>query len=255
MKKTLAILLLFLFLIPLFIQIWKTGVFISDDGAWMIIRLAAFYDTLRQGQFPVRFLYNLNHGYGYPVTNFLYPLPFYIGSVFHFLGLNFIDSIKAVLTLATVTGAIGFFALIYIKTKNIAAALLSGIVYSYLPYRLFDLYIRGSLGEILALSFAPFIFLGWEAAKRGSSWGKIVFSIATACLVTSHNTLGLLFFLLFSIFFVVGRENHNKVSILLFLKYSILGLGLCTFFWLPAIYELKYTIAPFTDVSNVSNYF
>ncbi|MBP6882412.1 MAG: hypothetical protein KBC15_02540, partial [Candidatus Levybacteria bacterium] len=53
---------------------------VSDDGGWMVIRLAAFYDALRDGQIPVRWVNTLNFGYGYPVTHFLYPAFLYIGA-------------------------------------------------------------------------------------------------------------------------------------------------------------------------------
>ena len=55
-----------LLLWPLFYR----GFFVTDDGDWMIIRLSAFYQSLAEGQFPVRFLGRLYHNYGYPVANF-----------------------------------------------------------------------------------------------------------------------------------------------------------------------------------------
>ena len=73
------------------------GFFISDDGGWMIIRLSALFQSLREGQFPVRFLGRLNYGYGYPVANFLYPGFLYIGSLIHVLGFSFVDSVKIIL--------------------------------------------------------------------------------------------------------------------------------------------------------------
>lgn len=67
----------------------RSGFFITDDGEWMIIRLSAFYQSLADGQFPVRFLGRLNNSYGYPVSNFLYPGFLYLGSLLHILGASF----------------------------------------------------------------------------------------------------------------------------------------------------------------------
>src|SRR3990167_1912376 len=87
-------------LVASMIVLWplaRLGFFVSDDGEWMIIRLSAFYQSLAEGQFPVRFLGRLNHSYGYPVANFLYPGFLYIGSVIHRIGFSFVDSIKLIL--------------------------------------------------------------------------------------------------------------------------------------------------------------
>ena len=73
-KETLLLLLLLCILfIPALLPLFHKGFFLTDDGEWMIIRFSAFHQALRDGQFPVRYLSRLNHGYGYPVASFLYP--------------------------------------------------------------------------------------------------------------------------------------------------------------------------------------
>src|SRR3989344_5826180 len=90
--------------------IMRPGFFISDDGEWMIIRLSAFYQSLAEGQFPVRFLGRLNHSYGYPVANFLYPGFLYIGSVLRFLGFSFVGAVKIILASSVIGAALFLFA-------------------------------------------------------------------------------------------------------------------------------------------------
>src|SRR3990172_11337145 len=97
-KKYLPIVILLLLIIPSIWFLLLPGFFESDDGEWMVIRLSAFYQSLADGQFPVRFLGRLNNSYGYPVANFLYPGFLYIGSLVHFLGLSFVTSVKFVFT-------------------------------------------------------------------------------------------------------------------------------------------------------------
>ena len=55
------ILILILLIFPLIFPLLKTGMFISDDGNWMIIRLSDFHRSLRDGQFPVRWAGRLNY--------------------------------------------------------------------------------------------------------------------------------------------------------------------------------------------------
>src|SRR5947207_9662379 len=82
------------------------GFFVTDDGDWMIIRLSAFFQSFREGQFPVRFLGRLNNGYGYPVANFLYPGFMYAGSLIHALGISFIHTTKYLLFGSVLTTAV-----------------------------------------------------------------------------------------------------------------------------------------------------
>src|SRR5260221_3259517 len=87
----------------------RPGFPVTDDGNWMIIRLSAFYQSWREGQFPVRFLGRLNNSYGYPVSNFLYPGYLYIGSVLHVLGLSFQNAVKVIVVGSIIGGAIALF--------------------------------------------------------------------------------------------------------------------------------------------------
>ncbi len=104
--KKFSLLILIAVIVLVCIPLFRPGFFVSDDGGWMVIRLSAFYQSLREGQFPVRFLGRLNHGYGYPVANFLYPGYMYIGSVIHFLGFSFVNTVKIILAGSVVVGTV-----------------------------------------------------------------------------------------------------------------------------------------------------
>src|SRR3972149_2678418 len=88
----------------------RSGFYISDDGEWMVIRLSAFYQSLAEGQFPVRFLGRLNYSYGYPVANFLYPGLLYFGSVLRLLGFSFVGAVKIILASSVIGAALFLFA-------------------------------------------------------------------------------------------------------------------------------------------------
>src|SRR3989344_9243145 len=119
------------------IAVWpffKNGFFESHDGEWMIIRFTAFHQTLKTGQLPVRFVDRLNNNYGYPVLNFLYPLPFYFSEIPKVLGFNFVDSIKATFVFSTVLSVVAmFWALSQFFSRY--ASLAGSIVYLFIPYR------------------------------------------------------------------------------------------------------------------------
>ncbi|MBI4062464.1 hypothetical protein HY410_00925 [Candidatus Gottesmanbacteria bacterium] len=219
----------------------RSGFYVSDDGEWMVIRLSAFYQSLAEGQFPVRFLGRLNNSYGYPVANFLYPGFLYIGSLLHFLGLSFVNSIKIILGASVVGAALFLFA----SLRRSFSPLSSFIgVFSFLtaPYLAFDLYKRGSVGEILALLGAAMAIWSLEAGY------VLVFPLAIALGVVSHNSLALLFTIFFCVYLLVARRFNWFIHV-------AIGLGLSAFFWIPAIVERHLVKFSSLRISNPRQYF
>src|SRR3989344_9464007 len=237
---------LFFVVLPLFNQ----GFFQSDDGEWMIIRFSAFHEAFRDGQIPVRFLGRLNHGYGYPVANFLYPGFMYLAEPIHLIVFGFVDTIKILFGLSLIGSGV-FCYLWLLRLYPPLEAFIGSIVYVYAPYHLYDVYKRGSLGESLALAVVPFIL--WSIERKSIFWS----SIGIALLILSHNTLALLFlplivvYMLLDIFITENREKlfYQYTSILVF------GIGASAFFWIPALYDLQYTVFSKTAISNWSEYF
>lgn len=219
----------------------KPGFFISDDGEWMIIRLSAFFQSLREGQFPVRFLGRLNNSYGYPVANFLYPGFLYLGSLIHVFGISFVNTVKLIFIGSIIGSAVCIFYWLK-RFFSAKASFLGAIGFIFTPYLLFDTYKRGSVGEVLAAFAVSALLLFIETNTR---WA---IPLLTALLVLSHNSLGFLF-LLFIIFYLIARKRTN-----LFIP-ILLGIGLSAFFWFPALFEQKFIMFPTVIVSNPNQYF
>ncbi|MBI2031291.1 MAG: hypothetical protein HYT08_01615 [Candidatus Levybacteria bacterium] len=246
--KKISIILLILFSIPAIFYLFQPGYFQSDDGNWMVIRFSAFYESLRNGQFPVRFLSRLNNGYGYPVSNFLYPLFMYIGVPIHILGASFVDTIKVILGTSLIFSAV--FCFLWLRKRfDYFASFVGSLLYLYFPYHLWDVYKRGSVGEVLALAIVPFIL--WSIEKQN----LILAGIGYGLLITSHNSLALLFLPIIFLYHILSSPKINKKVFLKILSPLILGLGLGAFFWIPAIYDKQFTIFDSVSVSNYSDYF
>lgn len=245
-----------LFILPILIlslvvilPLLHSGFFETDDGNWMVIRFSAFYDALRNGQFPVRFLPRLNNGYGYPVADFLYPLFMYIGVPIHVLGFSFVDTIKIILGLSMIGSALfAYFWLSRLFDKF--SSFIGAIIYFYSPYHLYNVYKRGSVGEVLALAIVPFIL--WQLGRKSLFWS----STGIALLILSHNTLAVLFLSLVIFYMALNIFIAKNQRRLLYYYTSILvlGLGISSFFSLPAIFDLQYTIFSQTSISDWSKY-
>lgn len=249
-KNILLIFILIIFSIPAILPLFNKGFFQSDDGEWMIIRFSAFHQALADGQFPVRFLGRLNHGYGYPVANFLYPGFMYLGEAFKVLGFGFVDTIKIILGLSMVGSAI-FCYLWLSKFFDKLSGFVGAMFYLYTPYHLFDLYKRGSVGEALSLAVMPFVL--WQVERKSLFWT----ALGIGFLIISHNTLAVLFLGLIVIYvsldIYVSKDKKNLLR--KYLLMLIFGLGISSFFWISAFFDLKYTIFSEIQVSEWSKYF
>ena len=239
-----TLLLLVALLIPSIFSLLQPGFFESDDGEWMIIRFSSFYQSFSDGQFPVRFLGRLNHGFGYPVSNFLYPGFMYLAAPLKLMGLSFVSSIKLVLIISMIGG--GFFTFKWLsKIFDEKSSLIGAIFYTYTPYHLYDLYKRGSVGEVSALLWVPLVL--WAIEERN----KLVLGIGVFLLGISHNSLFLLFLPVLFLYSLIRKKISLKDSIISF----ALGILMSSFFWIPAIAELSYTNFSKTQISNISEYF
>ncbi len=241
--------IIILFLIPSIAPLLNKGFFVTDDGEWMIIRLSAFYQAFADGQFPVRFLHRLNFDYGYPVATFVYPGFMYIGSFIHLLKISFVDTIKVILGLSMAGSMVfTFFWLKNFFSKS--ASVIGGLFYLYSPYYLYDVYERGSVGEVLALGILPFVL--WQLERKSILWA----SISIGILITAHNTLALLFItFIFLYVFLNYSVSKNRKQFYNNVLSVTLGFGISAFFWLPAITELENTIFSKTIVSDWREYF
>lgn len=247
MKK----LLILLFLLSL-ISVWpffKKGYFESHDGEWMVIRFSAFHQTLRSGQFPVRYTERLNDNYGYSVLNFLYPLPFYAAEIPKLIGFDFVTSIKVIFIITTIASVLGmFWALSQILSTK--AAFGGSILYLYAPYRFVDLYVRGSLGENFAFAILPLVLGCIFKIAQGKQKFIPVLSISVAFLITAHNVIAFISLPIFLIqSFILIKQSRLKV-----IGAFILGILISTFFWFPALYDLQYVRLSQIKVSEITDH-
>src|SRR3989337_1942441 len=137
MKKILTILFFsFCISIPVILPFFHAGFFPTHDGEWAVVRLGDMFRTLRDLQIPPRYSGNLNFSYGYPLFNFAYPFPYYVGAIIHYLGLGVVDATK--LLFASSIPLSAFF--MFLASRNIWgnnwAGIVSSVLYLYFPYRL-----------------------------------------------------------------------------------------------------------------------
>ncbi len=246
MSKRIAIIFLFILsIIPLF-DLLHDGLPVTHDGQDHVARIANFYQSLSEGNIVPRWAANLNWGYGHPILMFLYPLPSYLASVFHFFGFSFVDSAKLVFAVSFVASIIAMFFWLS-EEWGVPAGFVGALLYGFAPYRFVDLYVRGAIGEHMGFVFPPLILLGllWIAKKKTSYWPGVLVSLSTAGLILSHNAVSLMFlpiiilYIVYLYFVETKKDPSFLVKSIIFVSF---GFILSAFFWIPAFFEGKYTL-------------
>ncbi len=247
-SKLLLIALVLLSVLPT-LDLLQPGLPITHDGQDHVARIANFYASLSEGNIVPRWAANLNWGYGHPVLMFLYPLPSYVASLFHFFGFTFVDSTKLVFALSFVASVLAMY--LWLRAQwGSPAGFVGAVLYGFAPYRFVDFTLRGAIGEHVAFVFPPLIF--WSLfllAKDGKRVMRYisVLSLSSAGLILSHNAISLMFFplvVLYLLHLTVFAVSRKERRIFFLRGIGAIGLGflLSAFFWVPAFFEGKYTL-------------
>ncbi len=225
--------------IPLLIPYIHSGYFPTHDGEWAVVRLSDMFRTLRDLQIPARYSGNLNFGFGYPLFNFTYPFPYYLGVLIHMLGIGFVDTVKLMFALTLPTSAFFMFLASRKIWENNWAGIISSALYLYFPYRLVDLFVRGSIGESFAFMLFPIVLFSFASLikKPNSVLFKLIGAFSYAILITSHNIMAILFTLTLGLLFLGNLKGKDFKLFKNYLFVLISGLGLSAFFWTPALLE------------------
>ncbi|MDP3973527.1 MAG: hypothetical protein Q8P92_01715 [Candidatus Daviesbacteria bacterium] len=235
---------------------WLTIIILSIPAFWALL-VPGFYGAsddlhigwlhqmdkvLRLGQIPPRFVPDLSFGFGYPLFNFVFPLPFYIADIFHRIGFSLVDSIKTLFLLSLPISGI----FMYLLLRGFISPILSmagAVIYIYTPYRSTDIYVRGAIGEIVSFIFLPLIVLSFikltEDHEKFNFWIGIG-ALSLASLVLSHNITAFMFLpylFLLIILRVFFTSVNPTVSIKRIFISIILAVSISLYFWLPAMVE------------------
>jgi hypothetical protein len=242
--------------IPAFWALLVKGFFGASDD----IHIAWLFEmdrALRSGQFPPRFVPDLSYAFGYPLFNFVFPLPFYIGEIFHLLSFSFVDSIKLLFLLSFPLS----FYLMYKLIRNYASwelSLAGAMLYVYTPYRATDVYVRGALGESVAFIFLPLILFALGKLLNVSENRKFRYigigAISTGLLILTHNIVSYMFLPAVMIFLLFHFLTNKNIKTLYSAFLAIIGgLSLSIYFWMPAI--LDSNIMKYDTVFNYFDHF
>ncbi|MDD3417306.1 MAG: hypothetical protein PHY47_25495 [Lachnospiraceae bacterium] len=157
----------------------------GHDLAVHLMRIEGLKDAILDKQFPAMIYPNSNNGFG--VLGFVYPNLFLLFSAgLRLCNVSMVTSYQSLLIMINIaTAAVTYYSAKTI-TKSNDAALMACIIYMLSPYRLNDLYIRASLGEVIAMIFLPIVIAGIYHIFLGDKKKWYLLVIGYSGVVQSH---------------------------------------------------------------------
>ena len=215
----------------------------GHDIDFHLARIIAVSHEIAYGQFPVRMLTDMLHGYGYPTSIFYCDLFLYPFSCLYLLGLPLRQCWQLYIFVVNVaTAAISYH---YFKAicKERDAALVGSLIYLLSAYRIIDLYLRCAMGECTAIAFIPIVMSGiydlLYEGKYNPGWRRL--SIGMTLIALCHLlTLEMVSSFLFLLCLLEWRRFLADFQIFLsVIKAGIVTILLSCWFVFPMLLSMK----------------
>jgi hypothetical protein len=185
----------------------------AHDGRHSVFFVTMFDEAIRSGALWPRWAMHHNQGYGYPTFLVQAPLAFYVTELFVLLGAGVTHAVKIAWALGFLAGAWGMYVLVKTWMHAVAApqqvredwahaivspdavamsAVIAGLLYTYAPYHLLDIYVRAAFAETMLLAWFPWVFLAFHrlihhGTERGWQGRLAVAAVSYAGLLLTHS--------------------------------------------------------------------
>lgn len=218
----------------------RPGYFPMHDDL-QAFRIQQMHECFKDLQIPCRWVPDMGYQYGYPQYNYYPPSVYYLGEFFHLIGFQFIDSAKILFALGFLASALTM----YLFLRDLLGkwpGFIGALIYTYVPYKAVNVYVRGAMNEFWALAFYPLLFWSsWKIIKEGGKKNIAFFAIATSLILITHNLMTLIFLPILAFWILLNVVLEKKYKSLINITLGgLLGLGLAAFFTLPVAVEKPY---------------
>jgi hypothetical protein len=219
-----------------------------------LARFANYKLALKEGQIPPRLAPNLMNRYGYPVFNYNYPLPNILSVPFTAVGFHYETTFALINIGAFAVGAVGMWLwLKLLKVRSTWAKNLAISTYLLSPYAVNVVFVRGNIGEALAMNLIVWLAVLIELVKQQrfklkNCWHFLGAVLVLTMFLLSHN-ISTMFGTGIMIIYGLARGLKVKDWKKLLTVFSF-GFGLTLWFWLPAIAEKHLIVLDNVDLTK-----
>lgn len=221
------------------------GLYTAHDIWHQVARLYHYQQTVFAGIFPPYWVSNMANGYGYPLFFFSYSLPWLTGLPFLKIGFDVPTTIKILFFTAYFISGITMYIFSNTLLKNKLAALVSAIIYLWVPYHFLSILVSAAIGIVFTFIFPPVLLLGiYLAFNEKSNKGPILIAlgivgIALSHLITAFSLIPLT--LIFIIYLFIKTKQNIRPGLKNLTAGLILGVAISSFYLIPAVYYSKLT--------------
>lgn len=215
------------------------------DSYGHITNIAQFSKIIGGGEFPVVWMNNYAN-YGLPTGIFVHQLTNYLGGVITFLTHNPTTSYNILVFIAIFLS--NLFLYLFLRLYfNPLASFLGTFIFSFTPYRIFNIYIRGAMPEVFSSIFLPLILIAlylFIVKKKTSA--LFLLTLFIAGLTLNHPMMLVVYssvFIPYLIFLLITNNisRNLKIKYLIVTSLSmILGILITSYYILPLNFEIKY---------------
>lgn len=231
-------------LLPVVTPFTHSGFPMGHDAGAHLTYVYRLDRALSEGQFPVRWVEATKPGHGQPLFNF-YQVGFsYLVALIH-LFVPLLHALKAAAPLLWWIGA-GFMFLLC-KRFGLLPAALATVVFGLSPYLIVDVFVRAAYPEFAAMTFGVAVLWALDRllTTRGPALVPLL-AILTGLMLICHLPATLIMTPMFAVYAWHLRLSRQttQARLLLALLGAALGVGLASFYLLPALLEFHLIQAP-----------
>ena len=194
----------------------KIIVNISQDITFHINRFVGLANAFEEGQILPKIYPYANNGFGYATPLFYCDLFLYPFAILYHFGLSVVWCYKLCVLFYTTLGNIFIYLIFKKETNNRKLSLLASFLYLTCSYHLFNIFIRGALGEILAMTFVPLVLYAIYKILVKHEDCFVFLGISFSLLVQSHliSSLlyGIFFFCMIVVFLIMNRKDFSLIK-------------------------------------------
>ncbi len=169
----------------------------TGESPNLLFRVHQLLRAYQAGEFPARWAADAAYGYGMPYFTYYASFSTHVAAAFKVLGLSYTGAIKLAQFAALFAGAAGAYIWVKGAGRTSSAAMLVAAAYTFAPFHLVNLYIRGdSLAELWAMGVFPWLLaaVGWVTTTGPTAAARppaAAVALLTALLICTHNVSAL----------------------------------------------------------------
>lgn len=231
-----------LFVLELFLFPGRPATF---DSNIHITDIAQFSKIIGEGEFPVVWVNNIAN-YGLPIGIVAQQVTNYLGGLINFITNNPTTAYSVLVFIAIFLSNIFLYLFLRFYFSPLGS-LLGTFIFSFTPYHIFNIYVRGAMPEVFSGIFLPLILTAlFLLIIKRKTYAFFLLTLFIVGLTLTHPMMLVVYSFLFIpyLIFLLLTSNLSKASrikiFIVSLFVMLLGIFICSYYILPLNLEIKY---------------